>query len=109
MANGADGSIIIDTGLDNTGFERGSQRMQQAIRGVTQAINQSGRAAANGMQPLFSACQQAGSSINAAAQSAETLNSRLSSAVSSSDFGKSMSAAERSCTSLGNQDRKSVV
>ena len=47
MANGADGSIIIDTGLDNTGFERGSQRMQQAIRGVTQAINQSGRAAAN--------------------------------------------------------------
>lgn len=46
MANGADGSIIIDTGLDNTGFERGSQRMQQAIRGVTQAINQSGRAAA---------------------------------------------------------------
>mgnify|MGYP006891321781 CR=1 FL=1 len=43
MANGADGSIIIDTGLDNTGFERGSQRMQQAIRGVTQAINQSGQ------------------------------------------------------------------
>lgn len=103
MANGADGSIIIDTGLDNTGFERGSQRMQQAIRGVTQAINQSGRAAANGMQPLFSACQQAGSAINAAAQSAETMNSRLSSAVSSSDFGKSMSAAERSCASLGNQ------
>lgn len=103
MANGADGSIIIDTGLDNTGFERGSQRMQQAIRGVTQAINQSGRAAANGMQPLFSACQQAGSTINAAAQSAETLNSRLSSAVSSSDFGKSMSAVERSCASLGNQ------
>ena len=28
MANGADGSIIIDTGLDNTGFERGSQRLQ---------------------------------------------------------------------------------
>ena len=52
MANGADGSIIIDTGLDNTGFERGSQRMQQAIRGVTQAINQSGRAAANGFLPV---------------------------------------------------------
>lgn len=31
------------------------------------------------------------------------MNSRLSSAVSSSDFGKSMSAAERSCASLGNQ------
>jgi hypothetical protein len=54
MANGADGSIIIDTGLDNTGFERGSQRMQQAIRGVTQAINQSGRAAANGIFLLVS-------------------------------------------------------
>ena len=48
MANGADGSIIIDTGLDNTGFERGSQRMQQAIRGVTQAINQSGRGGGGG-------------------------------------------------------------
>ena len=53
MANGADGSIIIDTGLDNTGFERGSQRMQQAIRGVTQAINQSGRAAGKGITTQF--------------------------------------------------------
>lgn len=103
MANGADGSIVIDTSLDNTGFTRGSQRMERAIRGVTQSIDQSGRAAADGMRPLFQAFQQIGNAANATAQSAESMNSRLSDAVSSSSFGKDMTAAERSCASLGNQ------
>ena len=103
MANGADGSIVIDTSLDNTGFERGSQNMERAIKGVTQAVNESGRAAANGMQPLLSACQQVGTAANAAAQNAGTMGAQLSEAVSSSDFGKSMTAAGRACSTLGNQ------
>lgn len=103
MANGADGSIVIDTGLDNTGFERGSAKMERAIKGVTQTINQSGRAAASSMQPLFSACQQMGSAAASATQSVNAMTSSMSGALSSSEFGKSMNAAERSCTSLGNQ------
>ena len=30
MANGADGSIIIDTGLDNTGLDRKSTRLNSS-------------------------------------------------------------------------------
>lgn len=104
MANGAsDGSVIIDTGLDNTGFDKGSKKMEQSIKGVTQAINQSGRAAASSMQPLFSAFEQVGKTIDATAQSAQAFDSKLSGAVSSSNFGKSMTSAERSCASLEKQ------
>lgn len=104
MANGAaDGSIIIDTGLDNSGFDRGSKKMEQSIKGVTQAINNTGRAATAGMQPLFSAFEQAGKAMNTAAHAAEVFDSKLSGAVSSSDFGKSMTSAGRSCSSLEKQ------
>lgn len=104
MANGAaDGSIIIDTGLDNSGFDRGSKKMEQSIKGVTQAINNTGRAATAGMQPLFSAFERAGKAMNTAAQAAEVFDSKLSGAVSSSDFGKSMTSAGRSCSSLEKQ------
>lgn len=104
MANGAaDGSIIIDTGLDNSGFDRGSKKMEQSIKGVTQAINNTGRAATAGMQPLFSAFEQAGKAMNTAAQAADVFDSKLSGAVSSSDFGKSMTSAGRSCSSLEKQ------
>ncbi len=104
MANGAsDGSIIIDTGLDNSGFEKGSAKMEQSIKGVTQAINKTGQAAASSMQPLISSLDQVGKSINATAQTANNLNGALTDAVSSSDFGRSMNAAGRSCTSLEKQ------
>lgn len=104
MANGAaDGSVIIDTALDNTGFERGSKKMEQSIKGVTQSINKTGRAAASSMQPLFSAFEQVGKSIDATAQRAQALDGKLSGAISSSEFGKDMTSAERSCVSLEKQ------
>lgn len=104
MANGAaDGSVIIDTSLDNTGFERGSKKMEQSIKGVTQSINKTGRAAASSMQPLFSAFEQVGKSIDSTAQRAQALDGKLSGAISSSEFGKDMTSAERSCVSLEKQ------
>ena len=42
-ANGSDGSITIDTRLDNKGFEKGSQELLNAIRSLTQEINQLGK------------------------------------------------------------------
>lgn len=104
MANGAaDGSVIIDTALDNTGFERGSKKMEQSIKGVTQSINKTGRAAASSMQPLFSAFEQVGKTIDSTARSAQALDGKLSGAISSSEFGKDMTSAERSCASLEKQ------
>lgn len=42
MASGSDGSIIIDTSLDDTGFERGSDKMLKSIQGLTKDINRLG-------------------------------------------------------------------
>lgn len=103
MANGADGSIVINTGLDNSGFEKGSNKLTKAIKGIVGWYNKFGKTASNSMQPISSTCQQAAQAMDSTAQSAQNLDNRLSSAVSSSDFGKSMSSAERACASLEKQ------
>ena len=41
-ANGADGSITIDTSLDTKGFLKGSQELLNAVRGLTDAFNKLG-------------------------------------------------------------------
>ena len=38
MANGSDGSIIIDTELDSTGFLAGSKRLERAAGGVKRML-----------------------------------------------------------------------
>lgn len=38
MASGSDGSIIIDTELDTTGFEAGSKRLERATGGVKRML-----------------------------------------------------------------------
>ena len=37
MAN-ADGSIVIDTKLDNSGFQSGSRKMESAINGLQSSV-----------------------------------------------------------------------
>lgn len=103
MANGADGSVIIDTGLDNTGFQKGSNKLTKAIKGVVGRFNSMGKAASGSMQPIASSCQQATQAMNSTAQSAQNLDKGLSSAVSSSDFNGSMTSAQRACASLEKQ------
>lgn len=44
-----DGSIKIGTGLDTSGFEQGSKKMQQAIAGTARAVDQLGKKAADAM------------------------------------------------------------
>lgn len=43
MANGADGSIIIDTELDSSGFQAGSRQMLSAAARLTQSITSQGK------------------------------------------------------------------
>ena len=66
MANGADGSIVIDTQLDNTGFQRGSQQMQRAVNSLNNSVNQTGQNMNSAVQSMNTALQNMG----AAAQSA---------------------------------------
>ena len=42
MANNTDGSIIIDTELDNDGFEKGSGKLLNAVRDLTNAVDNLG-------------------------------------------------------------------
>ena len=37
-ANNNDGSIVIDTGLDNTGFDKGADKLLSAVKDLIQSI-----------------------------------------------------------------------
>ena len=54
MANRADGSIVIDTKLDSSGFSKGSKEMQGAISSLQQQVDALGRR----MDSTFSAMQR---------------------------------------------------
>ncbi|NCB52843.1 MAG: hypothetical protein EOM54_13365, partial [Clostridia bacterium] len=113
MANGADGSIIIDTSLDNTGFAKGSDKLDSAVKGLTNSVNAMGKdmgksieSVAPTLRAVGEASQQAAQSLTQADQQAQAFRDDMSGAVSSSDFDKSISATGRSCTSLAGQLQK---
>ena len=54
MANRADGSIVINTKLDSSGFSKGSKEMQGAISSLQQQVDALGRR----MDSTFSAMQR---------------------------------------------------
>ena len=78
MAHGnSDGSIVIDTSLDNDGFEKGADKLLDSVNGLTQRIESFGsemRQAFSGittlLRDLTSATRGAGSSADTGAQQA---------------------------------------
>lgn len=50
MADTYDGSVIIDTELDSSGFEKGSDKLKAAMRGVTNALDSMAENAARAFQ-----------------------------------------------------------
>lgn len=50
MADTYDGSVIIDTELDSSGFEKGSDKLKAAMRGVTNALDSIAENAARAFQ-----------------------------------------------------------
>ena len=97
MANGADGSITIDTQLDSTGFQRGSDKMKGAINGLRQKVNQVGKdmsGAVNSINPAFKALGSAASQADNAFQT---------NLMSSSDFAKQMTDLQKSASQLASQ------
>ena len=50
MADTYDGSVIIDTELDSSGFEKGSEKLKAAMRGVTNALDSMAENAARAFQ-----------------------------------------------------------
>ena len=96
MANGADGSIIIDTQLDSTGFQRGSKQMQDAIRSLNTSMAQSGANMAGAVQSMNSALQNMGNA-------AQTTGSKIAKNMGSNQFDSALSAVQKSVGSLVGQ------
>jgi len=107
MANGSDGSIVIDTALDNTDFARGSQQLENAIKGLVGAVNGMGKQTQSVISGYVPVMNQAGQAMKQAFSQASTdaqeMSSSMDGALSSGGFSKGLNEAQRACTSLANQ------
>lgn len=108
MANGADGSIIIDTELDNTGFKRGSQRMEDAQKSLTNTVNQTGKSVSDAVRSMNTVLQELG-------RTAQDTGSTVQNAMGAGQFDKAIGAAQKyvnniagQITKLGDADRIGV-
>lgn len=100
MANGADGSIIINTELDNSGFQRGEQKMRRAITGLNDVFNGLGRT----MQSTVSgAVQTVRADFESTANSAQAAGTALQQSVSAGQFDSELSSMGRACNTLQTQ------
>lgn len=114
MAN-ADGSIIIDTELDNSGFEAGSKKLEQSAMRVKRLLESIGNTVQKGLsaampslaRDLESVTRSQQNIANAGAQGARATQEEMAQAVSSSsDFAKEMRTLEKSTTSLSGRVSK---
>lgn len=68
MAENADGSIVIDTELDNEGFKKGSEKLLNAVKDLTNAVDNLGDNMMNSfgkITPLLSSIAASAASVNA--------------------------------------------
>ena len=96
MSNGADGSIIIDTELDETGFNRGSKKMESAINGMNGKFSAMGKDMKSAVQSMNSALQSMG---NAAQQNGDKFRSFFE----AGNFDKAMGEMQKQAQSLVGQ------
>lgn len=115
MANGSDGSIIIDTELDSTGFLAGSKKLERAAGGVKRMLEAIGTNIQKGLsaampslaRELEQVTRGRQSLMNAGAQEAGATQQQMAAAVdSASTFAKEMRTLERSTTSLAGRISK---
>lgn len=115
MASGSDGSIIIDTELDTTGFEAGSKRLERATGGVKRMLEAIGTNIQKGLsaampslaRELEQVTRGRQSLTNAGVQEAGATQQQMAAAVdSASTFAKEMTALEKSTTSLAGRISK---
>ena len=115
MASGSDGSIIIDTELDSTGFLAGSKKLERAAGGVKRMLEAIGANVQKGLsaampslvRELEQVTRGRQSLTNAGAQEAGATQQQMAAAVdSASTFAKEMTALEKSTTSLAGRISK---
>ena len=72
MAGRSDGSIIIDTKLDNSGFGKGSKEMQSAVDSLHKQVDNLGKRVDSVMSGMGQAAQAASKQVNAMGGSARS-------------------------------------
>ena len=93
MANGADGSIVIDSQLDNSGFQRGSKELDSAIKGLKTEVLSIGDDMKNAVQTMQSALQDMGSA-------AQENGDKFRAAMDQEDMDKAMTVIQGHVQSL---------
>jgi len=84
MADGSDGSIVIDTELDNTGFQKGSKELEKAIRDAASAFDNFGDNVMSSfskvvplLQSIADSASQISASLGGTATQAAEANERI--------------------------------
>lgn len=110
MPGGADGSIIIDTQLDNSGFKRGSAQLQSAVQSLTNTVNSMGRnmnSAASSVNPALRQIGQSSAdaqrSVEGITQAAQELSAAMGESMTEGAFDKNVTAAGRAVDRLKGQ------
>lgn len=72
MANGSDGSLVIDTELDNEGFEKGSDKLMSSVDNLAKQVNTLGLEMKNAFAGVTSILQSLANASNNAASGANS-------------------------------------
>lgn len=73
----ADGALIIDTGLDNSGFIRDAGQFKRAVESMVQAVQKSGQQMGQSMGGYLKALQQASGASKSAASGQSALEKEI--------------------------------
>lgn len=127
MADQYDGKVVINTSLDNSGFDKGSKELEAAIKELTAEVKALGQnmqasfekyaqsiqgaitstnAMHQSMEQTQSDAQQTGQALKEAEQAAQEFQQTGSKPVSVESSKKSVSGLEKEITSLSNQVAK---
>ena len=73
----ADGSIVIDTKLDNKGFDKGAQSFKQQVDGLKKAVDETGRKMGASTDSYVNAIKEAQSASKSAANNQKALTREI--------------------------------
>ena len=93
MATGADGSIIIESTLDNSGLQRGSKELERAIKGLQSKVLEVGDSMKDAVQTMQTALQDMGSA-------AQENGSKFQEFLDTEQFDKAMGSMQKTAQGL---------
>lgn len=102
MASNADGSIVIDTELDNEGFERGSDKLLKAVEDLTGAVDNLGDNMMRSFQQVIPLLQ------NISGITSQVYSSMQGAATQTTQATEQLAQAEQNVNNAVNQTAQAV-